>query len=101
MYNRSPDLLITDIIITASKILKYTKDLTYEEFIKDRLTVDAVLRNFDIITEAQRSLPEDFKALHSEINWHQIGEFRNTILIDYFGIDFSSIWHIKNTFYLL
>jgi len=98
MSKRSPSLLVEDVIESANKILDYTKSLSFEEFIKDGKTVDAVIRNFEIIGEAANRLPEDFKDKHSNIDWHRIRGFRNRIVHDYFGIDYSIVWEIKESF---
>jgi uncharacterized protein with HEPN domain len=98
MSKRDPSLLIEDIIDSASKILDYTKDLSFEEFANDTKTIDAVIRNFEIIGEAANRLPEDFKDKHSAIDWHRIRGFRNRIVHDYFGIDYSIVWEIKDSY---
>ncbi len=98
MSKRQPNLLIEDIIESGKKILKYTEHLTLEEFVNDSKTVDAVVRNFEIIGEAANRLPEDFKELYTDIDWHRIRGFRNRIVHDYFGIDYSIVWEIKTTF---
>jgi len=49
MSNRNPQLLIEDILDSSNKILQYSAGMTYEEFIADSKTVDAVIRNFEII----------------------------------------------------
>lgn len=64
----------------------------------DSKTVDAVVRNFEIIGEAANRLPEDFKEGHLDIDWHRIRGFRNRIVHDYFGIDYSIVWTIKESF---
>ena len=98
MSKRRPELLIDDIIASAKKILSYTEGLTYDEFIKDDKTVDAVIRNFEIIGEAANRLPEDFRDKNTEIDWHRIKGFRNRIVHDYMGIDYTIVWEIRNTF---
>ena len=98
MSKRDSKLLISDILDSAHKILAYTDGLTFEAFTKDSKTVDAVIRNFEIIGEAANRLPEDFKELFPEIDWHRIRGFRNRIVHDYFGIDYSIVWVIKETF---
>jgi uncharacterized protein with HEPN domain len=98
MSKRESKLLIEDILESGQKILDYTKGLTYEEFLKDSKTVDAVIRNFEIIGEAANRLTEDFKDENSNIDWHRIRGFRNRIVHDYFGIDYEIVWQIKETF---
>ncbi len=98
MSKRVPSLLVEDIIDSSNKILDYTRNLSFEEFIQDGKTIDAVIRNFEIIGEAANRLPEDFKDLHPNIDWHRIRGFRNRIVHDYFGIDYGIVWEIKETF---
>lgn len=98
MSKRNPELLVEDILESAQKILDYTKKLSFEEFIRDSKTIDAVIRNFEIIGEAANQLPEDFKDQYSLINWHRIRGFRNRIVHHYFGIDYSIVWQVKEAF---
>ncbi|MCX6288108.1 MAG: DUF86 domain-containing protein [Bacteroidetes bacterium] len=94
MSKRTPKLLLEDIIESAEKILQYTKGISFEEFSKDNKTVDAVIRNFEIIGEASNLLPDEIKDKYSEIDWHRIRGFRNRIVHDYFGVDLQIIWKI-------
>lgn len=98
MSKREPRLLIEDIIESAVKILNYTANLSYDEFAKDDKTIDAVIRNFEIIGEAANRLPVDFKDQHTIIDWQRIRGFRNRIVHDYFGTDHSIVWEIKELF---
>jgi uncharacterized protein with HEPN domain len=98
MSNRSTKLLVEDILESCHKIMDYTKDITFEEFIADTKTIDAVVRNFEIIGEAANRLSEAFKDAHQDIDWFRIRGFRNKIVHDYFGIDDSIIWQIKETY---
>jgi uncharacterized protein with HEPN domain len=98
MSRRNPHLLIADMIESGQKIMTYTDGLSYEEFISDSKTIDAVIRNFEIIGEAANRLPEEFKEQHPEIEWHRMRGFRNRIVHDYSGIDYEIVWQIKETF---
>jgi len=98
MSNRIAGLLLRDIVESGEKILQYTQHLSYETFLADNKTVDAVIRNFEIIGEAANRLPDEFKDLHPEIDWFRIRGFRNRIVHHYFGIDYSILWQIKETF---
>ena len=98
MSKREPNLLVEDIIESGKKILNYTSNLSFEDFTKDEKTIDAVIRNFEIIGEAANRLPDNFKENHPEIDWQRIRGFRNRIVHDYFGIDFTIVWKIKNSF---
>ncbi len=100
MSDRQPKLLLEDILENAAKIIIYTQTLTYEEFIADSKTIDAVVRNFEIIGETANRLPDEFKDGHSAIDWHKMRGLRNRVVHHYFGIDYSIIWSIKETYLL-
>jgi uncharacterized protein with HEPN domain len=97
MSNRKPLLLVEDIIDSGNKIISYTEGLSFEEFIADSKTIDAVIRNFEIIGEAAHRLPEEFKEKYPDIDWFRMRGFRNRIVHDYFGIDYRIVWQIKET----
>lgn len=98
MSDRSSDLLIQDIVASARKIQRYTAGLSFEQFTLDEKTVDAVVRNFEIIGEAANRLPDEFKAQYPNVDWGRIRGFRNRIVHDYFGIDYSIVWQIVENY---
>lgn len=73
MSKRSADVLVEDIREAIAKIGRFTNGMTHESFIADEKTVDAVVRNLEIIG------------------------LRNRVVHDYFGIDLELIWHIIKT----
>ena len=98
MSKRSPQLLLEDIIQSANKILAYTNALSFSQFLADSRTVDAVIRNFEIIGEAANRLPAEIRDQYPNIDWHRIRGFRNRIVHDYMGIDYEIVWLIKEKF---
>lgn len=73
-------------------IENYTRNLSFEEFEKDRKTIDAVIRNFEIIGEASSKLPKEFTEKYPEIPWKSIIGLRNVLIHDYFGVDVVAVW---------
>ncbi|MFM2249233.1 MAG: hypothetical protein RLZZ358_160 [Bacteroidota bacterium] len=94
MSKRSSDLLLLDMKEAAEKILKYTQGLSFEDFLADDKTIDAVVRNFEIIGEASLRIDEDFRYDNPQIEWKKLRGFRNRIVHDYFGIDYEIVWSI-------
>ena len=94
MSKRSSNLLLLDMKEAAEKILKYTKGLSFEDFLTDDKTIDAVVRNFEIIGEASLRIDEDFRLENPQIEWKKLRGFRNRIVHDYFGIDYEIVWSI-------
>jgi uncharacterized protein with HEPN domain len=72
--------------------------MSFETFQSDSKTIDAVIRNFEIIGEAANRLPENFKENYPDIDWFKIRGFRNRIVHDYMGIDFEIVWLIREQF---
>lgn len=98
MSKRDSRLLLDDILLSIDKITEYTSDLSFDEFLNDSKTLDAVIRNFEIIGEAANRLPDEIKDEHPLVDWHRIRGFRNRIVHDYMGIDFQMVWLIKKNF---
>lgn len=94
---RNSNLLLQDIIDSGDRILRYTENMTFDEFVSNELVIDGVIRNFEIIGEAANRLTDDFKDKYQDIDWHRIRGFRNRIVHDYVGIDFEIVWRIKET----
>ena len=94
MSKRDLSLLIEDMLASVDKIMNYTAGLSFDAFLKDEKTVDAVIRNFEIIGEAANRIDPVFRDQHPEIQWRRIRGFRNRIVHDYFGIDYGIVWSI-------
>jgi len=98
MSERDIQLLFDDMLQSALKIKRYTKGIDYESFVADEKTVDAVVRNFEIIGEAANRIDPDFRDSIPEIEWNRIRGFRNRIVHDYFGIDYEIVWTIIESY---
>ena len=94
MSDRDLTLLLTDILESASKIKRYTQGLKFEDFETDDKTIDAVVRNLEIIGEAAHRIDPDYKLQHPEIEWERMYGLRNRIVHAYFGVDINIVWNI-------
>ena len=94
MSTREDREFVMDMLIACEKILEYTKNLSYEDFKKNNLVIDAVVRNIEILGEAAKSVSEKFKEKYKDIGWREITRTRDKIIHFYFGVDLSIIWDI-------
>ena len=62
--------------------------------LRDDKTIDAVIRNFEIIGEAANKIDHEFRIKNPKIEWKRIRGFRNRIIHNYFGIDNEIVWEI-------
>ena len=94
MSKRPINLLLNDICQAIDRIEQYIKNLSFDAFSDDQKSVDAVVRNLEIIGEAANRLPDEFKEKYSEIEWYKVVGLRHRIVHEYFGIDLEIIWQI-------
>ena len=85
-------LRIEDIIEAAEAILDFAEGLDYEGFARDKKTVDASIRNFEVIGEAARHVPLEIRSRYDDVPWTEMSAMRNILSHEYFGIDLSIIW---------
>lgn len=94
MSKRTPQLLLEDILLSMEKITSYIGSMDKNTFANDARTVDAVVRNLEIISEAASRIPEEFKVVHPEIPWRRVVGLRNRIVHEYFGVDLEIVWSV-------
>jgi uncharacterized protein with HEPN domain len=92
--SRNESLYLADIEESCEKVLRFTKGMTYKEFIHDDLHFDAVLRNLEIIGEAVKNISEETRHKYPQIKWRKIAGFRDIVAHEYFGVDEETIWDI-------
>jgi len=85
---------LEDILLSMQRIQEYISDYDFIKFKHDYKTVDAVIRNFEIIGEAAKNLPGKIKKRYPKIPWEEMYRLRNRVSHEYFGIDYDIIWDI-------
>ena len=85
-------LFLEDIMACIEKLEKYTQGLTFDQFSKNEMAVDAVIRNFEVIGEAVKKIPKEVKQKYSDEEWNEATGFRDVLIHDYFGIDLEAVW---------
>ena len=83
---------INDILDAVSAVESYVTGMTYEDFVDDRKTVDAVIRNLIIIGEAAVHIPGEICSAHAEIPWQDMSAMRNFVVHEYFGVSDRILW---------
>ena len=94
---RDVQIFLEDILESIKKISNYTHGISYNEFFQDEKTQDAVVRNLEIIGEAVKNIPNDFKEKHLGINWKLIVGMRNKLIHRYFGVSQLIVWETIKT----
>jgi uncharacterized protein with HEPN domain len=81
------------ILECAAKIERYTTS-GKQQFLKDEMIQDAVIRNFEIIGEAAKRVPVAYRKAHPEVPWSLMAGFRDVLIHAYEGVDRDRVWHI-------
>lgn len=92
MKKRDDKLYLDDINLSIDRILEYTCEMSYEDFIVDHKTFDAVIRNFEILGEAAGHISADYKASNPDFPWVEMKAMRNKLIHEYFGVDIDIVW---------
>jgi uncharacterized protein with HEPN domain len=71
--------------------------LTKDDFLHDETLKRAVVRSLEIIGEASKKIPVDFKLKWDSIKWKNMAGMRDRLIHDYMGVNYSIVWDvIKN-----
>ncbi|MDD5368874.1 MAG: DUF86 domain-containing protein [Anaerolineaceae bacterium] len=92
--SRDPELYLEDIQTSCEKILHYTVGMAFADFKADDRTYDAVIRNLEIIGEAVKNVPAEFRQNYPRVEWRAIGALRNIVAHEYFGVNDEIVWDI-------
>lgn len=87
-------VFLEHILDCIDKLELYLAGFDYELFQADIKTIDAVVRNVEVIGEAANNLTRDFRSSNSQIQWRKIIATRNRIIHGYASVDLEIIWNI-------
>lgn len=83
---------IEDILEAIEDIRQLTNGMTYNAFCADNKTTKAVLYNMAVIGEAARRVPANIALRYAEVPWREMGDMRNVVIHEYFGVDLEILW---------
>ena len=92
--NRDTNLFIEDIIQNIRDIESFSKGLTKDKFMKDKLRQNAIIRSLEIIGEAVKNVPDSFRDKYLNIPWKKMAGFRDILSHAYFGVEIERVWNI-------
>lgn len=82
------------ILDEISFLLKETNGLRFEEFMQNEVLKRACSRSLEIIGEATKNLPADFKKKHKDVEWKKISGLKDKIIHYYFGVNWDILWDV-------
>ncbi len=94
MSQKDDSLFIRHILESIDAIEEFSKNISKEELILNRMKQSAIVREIEIIGEAAKNISEVFKSQHKEIPWKEIVGTRDKMIHHYFGVDMNVVWYI-------
>lgn len=94
MKNRIYLDYVQDILDSILDIESFIKGMSFEEFRKDRKTINAVVRSIEVIGEASKKIPETITANYPGVPWKKMAGMRDKLIHEYFGIDLEILWKV-------
>ena len=91
---KDPLVFIKHIRDSINEIDSFTKNVSKEKFIEEKLIQNAVIRSIEVIGEAVKNLPKGFRSKYTEIPWNKIAGMRDKIVHHYFGVDLVTVWKV-------
>jgi uncharacterized protein with HEPN domain len=95
---RTYKMFLEDIQLSMQRISEYIAGYDFIKFKQDYKTVDAVVRNFEIIGEASKKIPKSVKEKYPLVPWEEMYYLRNKVSHEYHGIDYSIIWDVATNY---
>jgi len=91
---KDDSIFIKHILESIGYIDNFSKKLSKDKFLKDRLKQSAIIRELEIIGEASKNLSANFRKNNKKIEWNLIAGFRDKLIHHYFGINLERVWNI-------
>lgn len=91
---RTTSVYLQDIQESIERIESYVRDINKQEFLEDVQVQDAVARRFEIIGEATKGLPDEFRQEHDHVPWKAMAGMRDVLIHQYFGLNVDRVWRV-------
>lgn len=89
-----PREYLRHILAEIEYLLEQSRTLSYERFAADETLRRAFVRSLEIIGEAVKNLPDEFRASHPEVAWRSMARMRDRLIHGYFGVDYQLVWNV-------
>ncbi len=92
--SKNPTIYIGHILDEIEFIKENLESVSAAQFQNDETLKRAVVRSLEIIGEATKKLPDEFRQDHDQIPWRQMAGMRDVLIHDYFGVDYDIVWDV-------
>jgi uncharacterized protein with HEPN domain len=89
-----PREYLRHILVEADYLIAQSAGLTWDRFSNNETLRRAFVRSLEVIGEAAKKVPDDFRARHSSVEWRSMAGMRDRLIHDYFGVDYELVWDV-------
>ena len=89
-----PEEYLKHILQEVEFLLLKSRELSFDDFVKDEVKTRAFLRSLEIMGEATKKIPENFRTSHQNVDWRAMAGMRDRLIHDYFGVDYEIVWDV-------
>ena len=79
---------------SISDVLEYCEGMDRDAFMSDKKTQAAVIRNLEVLGEAAKNVPQDFRKKYPQIEWNKIAGTRDKLIHHYFGVELDIVFEV-------
>jgi len=90
----SPIDFLNHIADEAAYIIKSTDGISEEYFLNEETLKRAIVRSLEIVGEAVKKIPDEFKQKYPEVEWKNMTGMRDKLIHDYMGVDYWIVWDV-------
>ena len=94
MKNKDYSDYLQDILDSINDTDDFVKGMSFDDFLKDKKSVNAVIRSIEVIGEAAKKIPPSLKNKFSHVPWKKMAGMRDKLIHEYFGVDLEIIWEV-------
>jgi uncharacterized protein with HEPN domain len=94
MKDRDYTDYIRDILISIQDVEEFTTGITFEDFLKDKKTIKAVIRSLEVLGEASKKIPDEVRNRYPSVPWKRMAGMRDKLIHEYFGVDLEIVWTV-------
>jgi len=92
--SRSTREYLLHILDEATYLQNQVQTLNRAQFLGNETYQRAFVRSLEIIGEATKHLPMDFRESYDHVAWREMAGMRDHLIHGYFGVDYEIVWDV-------